>query len=391
MKPTHHIALAALGTGILTLAGCGKPAETTPPPQAKTEAATPAPETTAPATTAPAAPVAEEAPAKENYETGEPKELNLFSWSEYVPQEVIDRFTKQTGIKVNVENYASNEEMLAKLLAGGGQYDLIQPSEYVIEALIKENLLLPIDHAQVPNLKNLAPEFQSLPYDPGNKYSVPWMAGPVGIVINTDLVKDEITGYNDVFQEKFKGNIVVLDDAREIVSWALESIGIPVNDVSDENLEKVKPVLAKWLPLVKVYDSDSPKTALLNGDVAIGIVWNGEGAILLDQDPKFKWVLPKEGGHLFVDSLAIPKTAAHPKNAELFMNFILRPNISKLISDEFPYLNPNVEGRKLLSPEQLGNRASYPTAEEMTTLQTFEDIGGQASTIDELVTTLRVQ
>jgi spermidine/putrescine transport system substrate-binding protein len=390
MKTPHHIALAALGAGILVLAGCGKPPEPTPP-QAKTEAATPAPETTAPATATPAAPAAQDTAANENYETGEPKELNLFCWSEYVPQEVIDRFTKQTGIKVNVENYASNEEMLAKLLAGGGQYDLIQPSEYVIEALVKENLLLPIDHAQVPNLKNLAPEFQNLPYDPGNKYSVPWMAGTVGIVINTDLVKDEIAGYNDVFQDKFKGNIVVLDDAREIVSWGLESIGIPVNDVSNENLEKVKPVLSKWLPLVKVYDSDSPKTALLNGDVALGIVWSGEGAILLDQDKKFKWVLPKEGAHLFVDSLAIPKTAAHPKNAELFMNFVLRPNISKLISDEFPYLNPNAEGRKLLSPEQLANGASFPTAEEMATLQTFQDIGGQASAIDDLVTSLKVQ
>jgi spermidine/putrescine transport system substrate-binding protein len=304
---------------------------------------------------------------------------------------VIDRFTKATGIKVNVENYASNEEMRTKLLAGGGQYDLIQPSEYMIEAFIKEGLLEKLDKSMLPNLKNLAPEFQHLPFDPDHDYTVPWMAGTVGIVVNTELVTDDIKGYKDVFQDKFKNKIVVLDDAREIVSWGLDTMGIPVNEMSDENLAKVKPLVAQWLPLVKVYDSDSPKTALLNGDVALGIVWSGEGALLLRQDKKFKWVLPAEGAHLFVDSLAIPKNAKHPKNAELFMNFILRPKISALISADFPYLNPNAEARKLLSAEDLANPASYPTAEEMKKLETFKDIGQQAAKIDDLITTLKVQ
>jgi spermidine/putrescine transport system substrate-binding protein len=391
MKKNHHpvvsgrraLLAVAFTAAALALGGCGKPAA----PEAPKSTAEPV-KPTAVATPAAAAPVAE---TEEKFDTGEPKELNLFCWSEYVPQSVIDRFTKATGIKVNVENYASNEEMLAKLLSGGGKYDLIQPSEYVVEALIKDGQLLKLDHALIPNLKNLAPEFQDLPFDPGHEYSVPWMAGTVGIVVNTQLVPDEIKGYNDVFQDKYKGKIVVLDDAREIVSWGLDTLGIPVNEVSDENLEKVKPVISKWLPLVKVYDSDSPKTALLNGDVAIGIVWSGEGAILTNADKKFKWVIPAEGAHLFVDSLAIPKAAAHPKNAELFMNFILRPRISTLISDDFPYLNPNAAARKLLTPEQLANTASFPTPEEISKMETFKDIGTQASKIDDLVTTLKVQ
>jgi len=290
-----------------------------------------------------------------------------------------------------VENYASNEEMLAKLLAGGGSYDLIQPSEYVIESLIKENLLIPIDHAAIPNMKNLAPDFVNMSFDPGNQYTVPYMAGTVGIVVNTALVQDDIKGYTDVFQEKFKKNIVVLDDAREIVSWGLNTAGIPVNEVSDENLAKVKPILAQWLPLVKVYDSDSPKTALLNGDVALGVVWGGEGAKLLEADKKFKWVTPVEGSHLFVDSLAIPKAAKHVKNAQLFMDFILRPDISAKISQEFPYLNPNLAARALLSEEQRNNPASFPTAAELSKMETFKDIGEQASKVDELVTSLKAQ
>ena len=375
MKEIAHLLMFAVLTAA-TLAGCGKPPE---PPQAS-KSPSPSPSTT---------PAPQQAAAEP---AGDPdKKLNLFCWSEYVPQEIIDTFTEETGIKVSVESYASNEEMLAKLLAGGGNYDLIQPSEYVIEGLIKENLLAPIDHAAIPNIKNIAPEFTSMSFDPGNKFSIPYMAGAVGIVVNTELVQDEIKGYNDVFQTKFSKNIVVLDDAREIVGWAFDTLGIPINEASDENLEKVKPVLAKWLPLVKVFDSDSPKTALLNGDVALGVIWGGEGAILVNEDKKFKWIVPAEGSHLFVDNLAIPKTAAHVKNALLFMNFVLRPDISAKISEAFPYLNPNAAARELLTPAQRSNPASYPTAEELATMQTFKDIGEQATKIDELVTSQKAQ
>jgi spermidine/putrescine transport system substrate-binding protein len=321
----------------------------------------------------------------------ESKKLNVYCWSEYIPQDVIDEFSKETGIDVSVENYASNEEMLAKLVAGGGSYDIIQPSEYVVEALVRENLLSPIDKEKVPNLANIDPEFLNRSFDPGNKYTVPFMAGTVGIVVNTELVKDDIKSFSDVFKPENKGKIVVLDDAREIVSWALLSQGIPVNDMSDENLEKARGVLENWLPLVKVYDSDSPKTSLLNGDVAIGVVWGGEGAILVNEDKKFRWIIPAEGTHLFIDSLAIPKGAANAANAETFMNFILRPDVSKKISDAFPYTNPNLKARELLSAEQLANPASFPTAEQLAKMETFKDIGEQASKAEELVTSLKVE
>ena len=144
------------------------------------------------------------------------EELNLFAWSEYVPQSVLDGFTKETGIQVNYETYASNEEMLAKLLSGAASYDLIQPSEYTIEALVKENQLQKLDHSKIPNLKNIGKQYYGFPHDPKLEYSVPYMQGTVGIVINTAKVKDPVTGFGDVFQDKYKGRIVVLDDALEI-------------------------------------------------------------------------------------------------------------------------------------------------------------------------------
>ena len=314
-------------------------------------------------------------------------ELNLFAWSEYVPQAVIDGFEKETGLTVNYETYASNEEMLAKLVAGGQPYDLVQPSEYVVEALIKEKRLVALDHAKIPNLANLAPEYRDLPHDPGNKFSVPWMAGTVGVVVNTEKVKDDVKGYRDVFQAKFKNRIVVVDDPHEMVAWALVTLGKDPNDVTPQNLAEVRPLLAKWLPLVKVFDSDSPKTALLNGDVDLGVVWSGEAAILHRESKKFRYVLPVEGAHRFIDSLAIPKGAVNVDAAHAFLDYMLRPEVSRLISKEFPYTNPNAAARKLLSAEELANPASYPPGNPK--LGTFRDVGAAAVPIDKLVTDLK--
>jgi spermidine/putrescine transport system permease protein len=317
-------------------------------------------------------------------------QLNLFCWSEYIPAPVIDSFQKETGVQVSVENYASNEEMLAKLLAGGGSYDLVQPSEYTVEALIKAGLLLPINRAALANFANLDPAFLNQPFDPGNRFSIPWMAGTVGIVVNTERVHAPVRGFADLFAGEYRGRIVALDDSRELVSWALAYLHLPTNDITAATLARVRPILARWLPQIKVFDSDSPKTALLAGDVDLGVVWSGEGAILYRDAPaKYKWVLPVEGSHRFIDSLAIPKTCVHQTAAEQFMNYILRPEVSKRISDAFPYTNPNLAARRLLSPAQLANPASYPPAAAAASLETFRDIGAMSSEVDALVSELK--
>jgi spermidine/putrescine transport system substrate-binding protein len=313
-------------------------------------------------------------------------ELNLFAWSEYVPQTVIDGFTKETGIKVNYETFASGEEMLAKLLGGGASYDLIQPPDYIAESLIKNKLLAPLDPAKLPHLKNIGPEFLHMPHDPEQKFTVPYMTGTVGIVVNTDVVKEPIRGYRDVFQPKFRNRIVALNDNRELVSWVLVTLGLDQNDITPANLEKVRPILADWIKLVKVFDSDSPKTALLSGDVDLGVVWSGEAARLYEEDKKFAYILPEEGAHPFVDVLAMPTSAQNVDAAYKFLDYILRPDVSKLISDEFPYTNPNLAARKLLTPAQLANPASYPKLEKFNT---FRDIGKGSAAIDKLVTDLK--
>ena len=280
--------------------------------------------------------------------------------------------------------------MLAKLVSGAARYDLIQPSDYVVEALVKERRLLALDHAKLPNLRNVGPEYHGLPHDPELRYSVPYMQGTVGIVVNIEKVKEPVTGYADVFQPSHRGRIVILDDPLEMVTWALFTLGLSANDVTRDHLERVRPVLARWLPLVRVYDSDSPKTALLNGDVDVGVVWSGEAAILLREQPgRFTYVLPREGAHRFVDSLAIPTGAEHVETAHRFIDYVLRPEVSVLISKEFPYTNPNLEARKLLSDKERGNVASYPPGNPK--LGSFRDIGGIAVEVDKLVTDLKAK
>lgn len=314
------------------------------------------------------------------------EQLNLFAWSEYVPQAVIDGFTKETGVKVNYETYASGEEMLAKLLVAGAAYDLVQPPDYIAEAMIRNKLLRPLDPTKLKNLRNIAPEFQKLPHDPEQKFTVPYMTGTVGIVVNTDKVKEPIRGYRDVFQPKFKNRIVVVNDNRELVTWALVSLGLDPNKITPASLAKARPLVAEWIKLVKVFDSDSPKTPLLNGDVDLGVVWSGEAARLIQENKKFIYVLPKEGYHPFVDVLAIPTTSKNPAVAHRFIDYVLRPDVSKRISDEFPYTNPNGAARKLLSAEQLANQASYPKVDKLKPLR---DIGRAAAEIDKLVTDLK--
>jgi spermidine/putrescine-binding protein len=314
------------------------------------------------------------------------EEVNLFAWTEYVPQAVLDGFTAETGIRVNYETFSSGEEMEAKLLSGASSYDVVQPPDYIAEALIRAGLLRELDLRQIPNLKNILPEFLHLPDDPGQRFTVPYMTGTVGIVVNTQAVTGPIRGYRDVFQPKYKGRIVVLNDNRELVTWALYTLGCSPNDLTPANIARAKPVLADWLKLVRVFDSDSPKTSLLNGDVDLGVVWSGEAAILYQENPKFRYVLPEEGAHRFVDLLAIPAEATHVAAAHKFINYILRADVSKKISDAFPYTNPNGAARRLLSPQQLANPASYPAENPR---DTFRAAGKASELIDEVVTDLK--
>ena len=319
-------------------------------------------------------------------EVQEEQQLVLFCWPGYVPQTVIDAFTKETGIRVLSEYYSTNEELLRYRLVNG-RCDLVQPSDYAVEALIKREALQPLRKENIPNLKNLNPEFLGLPHDPEGTYGVPWLAGTVGIVINTDAVKEPIRGLEDVFSGKYKGRIVALNDPREWLGWALCHLELPVNEVTPEVLMQVQAVWQEWMPQIAVFDSDNAVKVMLNGQADIALTWSGDAAKLLANSDAFQYVLPWEGAHRYVDFLAIPQGAPHPESAEKFLDFVLRPDISLMISEAIPFTNPNQRAYEQLSLEARNNPASYPQGDP--DLRGFRDLGIMADQVERLFYELR--
>ncbi len=327
------------------------------------------------------APEATAAPAP-----GEPqitsKELNLYGWSEYVPQDLLDAFSQKYGIKVNYDTYSSNEELLAKLQAGASGYDVIIPSDYMITVMSKLEMLEPIDLNHIPNFANIDDQFKNPPFDPGNKYTVPYQWGTVGIAVNTEKVQKPITRFADLWDPMFKNNLVVLDDEREIIGMALVVLGYDKNATDPAQLEAAKKKLQELTPNIKLYDSDSPKTALLSGEVIAGVVWNGEASLAHQENPAITYVLPEEGCGLWYDNLAMPKDPPHKDAAEAFINWVLSPEMSILITRDFPYSNPNKAALELLAQKDPDAYKAYmdfpatnPPAEAIKKCHLIKDVG----------------
>lgn len=311
--------------------------------------------------------------------------LNVFNWSEYLPQSVIDKFEQTYNIKVNYSTFSSNEEMLAKLMAGGGDYDIAVASDFMVEILKKQNLIKEINKDNLPNIKNMGTQFMDLPFDKGNKYSVPymWLAGIIAYD-SSKVPEGSITSYADLWKNEFKNSIVILDDERAIIGITLKKLGYSLNETSPEALAKAKEELKKLQPNVKAYDSDSPKTSLINGEAKAIFSWGAEGSLAKRENANVKYVMPKEGLFLQQDNFVIPKNAKNEKAAELFINFIMEPEISAEISAEFPYGNPNVAAHGFIDEEILSDEAVYPSEKEVKNGEYLKDIGEHITEFDKV-------
>ena len=310
--------------------------------------------------------------------------LNVFNWSEYLPQSVIDKFQEQYNIKVNYNTFSSNEEMLAKIIAGGSNYDIAVASDFMVEIMIKQGLLAPINKDSLTNIGNLGKQFMGLPFDPTNEYSIPymWLAGI--IAYDTTKVKEAITGYADLWKPEFKDSLAIVDDPRVIIGMIMKKNGYPLNETSDAALAKAKEDFIALQPNIKAYDSDSPKTLLINGEAKAIFAWGAEGSLAKRSNPNVKLVIPKEGLFLQQDNFVIPKGAKNVEEANLFINFILEPEISAEISYYFPYGNPNVAAYDLIDPSIMNDSAIYPPAEDLAKGEYLRDIGDKVTLIDNI-------
>ena len=268
-------------------------------------------------------------------------ELNIFVWTEYIPQDMIECFELVYGITVNRDEYSSNEEMYAKISAGGTNYDLVQPTDYIVPLMIRQGLLAELDQTKLPALSNFDPAYLNPSFDPGNKYSLPYQAGTDAIVVNTETVENVPTSWADLWKPEYAGRMVFLDDSRATIGLTLLTLGYDVNTTDPAQLEEAKNKLAELVPNIKLFDSDSPKTALIAGDVDLGMTWTAEALLAQQENPAIQYIYPTEGPILWQDNWVMVKDAPHADAAYAWLNYTNQGNIFWMMLRDFPYTNPN--------------------------------------------------
>lgn len=311
-------------------------------------------------------------------------ELNFFNWTEYMPQTVFDAFYDEYGITVNTGEFSSNEELLAKLLAGAtSQWDLTVASNYMIPTFVEKDLIQPLTKENITNFGNLDENYVSLSSDPNNEYSVPYMVSWTLIGVNRDLYNKDITTFNDLLDPELKQSVVVPDDVREVIAMALVGMGEDPNSKDEAVVKATAPWLKELAPNIKLFDSDSPKNAMIAGEVKVAYTWGAEIALAMRENPSIEVVFP-EGVLHCIDSFVITKDAKHAREAELFVDFVLRPEISAMITEDYPYTNPNKAAQPLLGDEYMNNPACNVPAEVVERANFYEELGDAVAVWDEL-------
>lgn len=315
-------------------------------------------------------------------------ELNLYIWTEYVPESVIQGFEEETGIKVNISYFSSNEDMYAKLNSEAeGTYDLIQPSDYMVEKLIAQDMLEELDMSKISNFDNLSEAYKDPSYDPGNVYSIPYMGGIVPIAVNTSAITMEITSYADMFDPALAGEIVSLDDSRMLIGVAAAALGYSMSTTDPAELAEIEEKLLTIKDNVKVYDSDSPKSVLITGDCNVGLVWNAEVALAMAENPDIEIIFPEEGGYLFLDNWTIPTGAKNSDAAYQFIDYMLEAENSAACSEELPYLNPNDAALEILGDDYINNPAMNVPADAIAAGEFIQNLDTDTQAIYEAMWT----
>lgn len=324
------------------------------------------------------------------------KELNLFVWTEYIPQDIIDCFQLVYGITVNREEFSSNEEMYAKLAAGGSNYDLAQPSDYIISVMVRAGMLQKLDKGRLPNLGNIEPQYLKVPGDPNGEYVVPYQAGTQSIVYDSDKVKEPPTSWADLWQPEFAGRMVFVDDMRGVIAIPLLLEGKDVNTRSEADLEAIKPRLQELVNNIKIFDSDSPKTSLIAGDADLGYVWNAEAELAFREKSSIRYAFPKEGAILFQDGYVVLENAPHLDAAYAWLNYSLQGDVFWLMLRDFPYTMPNraaLEYARVNQPELYTAYIESPITntppEEWAKGHRTEDVGEATVLYDRLWTEVK--
>lgn len=317
---------------------------------------------------------------------GEKVTLNIYNWGDYIEPSVIKDFEKEYNVKVNYTTFATNEEMYVKLKSGGTSYDVAFPSDYMTEKMRKEDMLFKIDASQIPNYEYIDEKFKNLDYDPKNEYSVPYMWGTFGIIYNKKMVKEPVDSWDILWKEGYKGQILMLDSQRDSIAVALKKLGYSINSRNKKELEEAKTELLKQKPLVLAYVGDEVKDMMVGEEAALAVVWSGDAVAMMEENENLEYVIPKEGGNLWFDSMIIPKTSKHPKEAQAFINFMCRPDVGLRNTKYIGYSTPNKGAFKKLPGDWQNDRVAYPSDKELSNCEIFNDLGSFVIEYDRIWT-----
>jgi len=313
--------------------------------------------------------------------------LNVYNWGDYIDRDTLDEFTYRTGIRINYEMYETNEDMYTKLKKSATSYDLVFPSDYMIERMIRERMLLPVDLSVMPNAaEHTDPRFTGQAYDPDSAYSVPYTWGTMGILYNVMLVPEAPVSWDALWDSAYANDILMLNSARDAIGIALKRLGYSLNSVDADELEAAKRSLIEQSPLVLAYVVDEVKDKMVAGEAALALVWSGDAQFCMDENPDLDYVVPREGSNLFFDAMCIPAESKHPAEAHMLIDFLCEPEIAMRNYQYVGYAIPNAGAIELMGDEYTDSMVSNPPQEILDRCEVFRHLGEDVKAYDRIWT-----
>lgn len=320
--------------------------------------------------------------------------ITVYNCYDYINPEVIDMFTAETGIEVQYVNYTSNEEMYTKLSAGAGEYDVIVPSDYMIERLVKEDALAELDLSAMPNVSGLQEWLQNPDYDPEGNHSVPYMWGTVGILVNTEMVDEEITSWKQLFDEKYQDSVLMMNSIRDTIGITLKMLGYSMNTSEEDALWEAADALIKQKEdgIVVGYLLDEIKDKMVGGEAAMAVMYSGDAAYAITNSGSdhLKYVVPEEGSNVWVDGMCIPASSKNKEAAQVFIDFMCKPEIAYMNQQYIYYCSPIAEVAGMLTEDEAAAEELNPSQESIDRCEFFHDISEYADLYEEVWMEIRM-
>lgn len=306
--------------------------------------------------------------------------INVYNWGDYIAEDTISRFTEATGIKVVYETFDSNEIMYAKYKSGAVDYDVLIPSDYMIEKLISEGELHKLNYDNIPNAQWIDPTFMNKDYDPESAYAVPYMWGTLGILYNTAMVEETVDSWNILWDEQYAGNIIMMNSVRDSFAVALKRLGYSANATDKAQVDEAVLSLVEQAPLVQAYVNDEVNDKMIGEEAALAVIYSGVAILTMEENENLAYAIPKEGTNLWFDSMVIPKTTKNKEGAEAFINFMCDTETAFSNTDYIGYSTPQMKAKEMLDEEVQQDPAAYPSADILQKCEVFIDLGSEMTT-----------